>query len=146
MNVEEYWKTFLKDNNLPEDMEYDEAFSFGGFTPEGSDELLQLVLDGKKRATTSVYLENESYPAIGSYSIVLDSKGNPRCIIRTTNYRIMRFKDMTFEIASKEGEDEVLDTWIFNHSVLFSEEGKECGYVFTPDMPIFFEEFEVVYI
>ena len=57
----------------------------------------------------------------------------------------MTFKEMTFEIAKLEGEDECLDTWIKNLVAFFKEEGEEKGYSFTYDMPIFFEEFELVY-
>ena len=146
MNIEEYWQNFLDKHNLPEDIVYDEAFCFVGYSDEQSDRLLRLVLEGKKKATTSVYLEDEDYPRVGSYSVVLDRHGVPRCIIETISYRIMRFRDMTYEVAKKEGEDENLDSWIFNHSIIFSKECRESGYVFTPDTAIIFEEFEVVCI
>lgn len=144
MDIETYWKDFLKNNNLNQDLKYFESFSFG-INDSQAEELLKLVLDGKKKATTSAYLEEEKYPKINDYSIVLDSKGQASCIIQTKKIRIMTFKEMTFEIAKLEGEDECLDTWIKNHIALFKEEGEEKGYSFTYDMPIFFEEFELVY-
>lgn len=145
MNVNEYWERFLKDNNLDENTEYFDAFCFYGFTKKQTEELTELVLSDKKKATTSIYLESEKYPEIGSYSIVLDSDERPVCITRTTDIHIMKFKEMTFEIASREGEDECLDTWIDNHSRMFREESKELGYVFDENSLIFFEEFEVIY-
>ncbi len=59
---------------------------------------------------------------------------------------IIKFKDMTFALCSKEGEDDSLESWRNNHISFFTREGKEeCGYEFSEDMPIVFEEFEVVY-
>ena len=145
MNIEEYWNDFLIKNKLPLDTKYYDAFYFFDYSEEGIERLTNLVLSGKKKATTSAYLENEEYPHIGSYSIVLNSNNIPVCIIQTTRTRIMRFKDMTYEIARLEGEDDRLDTWLFNHSLVFEQESKELGYIFSVDMPIFFEEFEVVW-
>ena len=144
MEINEYWHNFLKENNLSKDSKYIEAFSFGR-TPKQNDELLKLVLEGKKVATTSPYIEEEVYGNPNDYSIVLDSKGEPRCIIKTTKTRIMAFKDMTYDICKLEGEDEVLDTWIENHVAFLKESCDEYGYQFSFDMPIVFEEFEVVY-
>lgn len=143
MNTSEYWENFKKENNL-NNINYYDAFSFGMNDIE-ADELLSLVLEEKKKATTSVYLENEKYPKIGDYSIVLDSNNEPKCIIKTTNYTIMPFKDMTYDIAKKEGEDECLETWISTHKKMFISEGKEYGYKFNEELKIFFEEFQVVY-
>ena len=145
MSVEEYWGNFLKLNDLDKDTKYYDAFCFYGYTDEITDELTKLVLEGKKKATTSVFLEEETYPVIGSYSIVLDRSLTPVCIIKTTKTHILRFKDMPLELASKEGEGENLDSWFFDHSIVFKKEAEEIGYQFSLDMPIFFEEFEVVY-
>lgn len=46
--------------------DYFECFSFGD-SPEMADELLALVLSGKKTATVSVFLEGEQTPNIGVY-------------------------------------------------------------------------------
>ena len=77
MNTSEYWENFKKENNL-NNINYYDAFSFGMNDIE-ADELLSLVLEEKKKATTSVYLENEKYPKIGDYSIVLDSNNEKIC-------------------------------------------------------------------
>ncbi|MGN0403445.1 MAG: ASCH domain-containing protein [Acetatifactor sp.] len=62
------------------------------------------------------------------------------------NVRILPYKDITFDIAKLEGEDDTLESWRNNHEVFFREEGKELGYEFTEDMEVIFEEFEVVEI
>ena len=121
--IEQYWKEFLIKHNLPADTKYYESFKFG-YNKKQANELLDLVLKGKKVATTSPYFENEEYPKIGDYSIVLDSDDMPRCIIKTTNYQIMKFNEMTYDICKLEGEDETLDTWISNHVNFIEHECK----------------------
>ena len=56
----------------------------------------------------------------------------------------MPYKDITFEIAVLEGEDDSLESWRKNHEKFFKEEGRLLGYEFSEDMPVIFEEFEVV--
>ena len=145
MTVEDYWGNFKRINNLNDDEKYFDAFSFFDISEEGIERLTKLVIDGKKKATTSAFLEDEEYPHIGSYSIVLNSKNEPVCIIRTTNTRILRLKDMSLQLALKEGESDSLEDWFFDHNLMFEKESQELGYKFCMDMPIFFEEFEVVY-
>jgi uncharacterized protein YhfF len=43
---------------------------------------VKLVLDGKKKATTSLY-EFDSLPTVGDVSILTDSNNNDMCIIKT---------------------------------------------------------------
>ena len=145
MNIEEFWNNFLQINNLDLNTKYFDAFSFYGEDEENTNRLTSLVLDGKKRATTSAYIEEEKYPCVGSYSIVLDYYKKPVAVIKTTNILILRLKDMNLELALKEGETDTLDSWFFDHNLLFEKESKELGYCFSMDMPIFFEEFELVY-
>ena len=110
--------------------------------------LLGLVLEGKKRATASSLwgyeLEGGPLPKAGEMSVITYWDGTPGCVIRTTNVRIIPYHDMTFDIAKLEGEDDALESWRKNHEAFFTEEGKELGYTFSEDMPVIFEEFEVV--
>lgn len=148
MNSEELWKEYKTIKNLPEDMEYIESFHFE-LTEYWANALLQLVLDGIKKATSSSALgyeiQGERIPQKGDYSIVTDWDGNARCIIQTTNVRLLPFSDITYEICKLEGEDDTLESWREGHIAFFKEDGKEVGYEFTEDMPVIFEEFEVVY-
>ncbi|MDO4460427.1 MAG: ASCH domain-containing protein [Clostridia bacterium] len=112
--------------------------------------LLALVLEGKKKATCSSKFAFDSgeevMPEIGKLSVITDWDGNPRCVVKTTNIRFLKFNEMTFDIAKLEGEDECLESWQKNHIGFFTEEGKELGYEFTEDLDMVFEEFEVVEI
>lgn len=110
--------------------------------------LLDLVLKGQKKATASSVLgyqiEGEEIPKEGNLSVITDWDGNPRCVIKTTRVRIIPYKDITFDIAKLEGEDDTLESWRKNHEKFFTEEGKELGYKFSEEMKVIFEEFEVI--
>lgn len=77
--------------------------------------MLDLVLKGQKKATASSVLgyqiEGEEIPKEGNLSVITDWDGNPRCVIKTTRVRIIPYKDITFDIAKLEDEDDTLESW-----------------------------------
>ena len=117
---------------------------------ESCNHILSLVLDGKKRATPSSLLAyektGESVPQVDEISVITYWDGTPGCIVETTNVRIIPYSEMTYDIAKLEGEDDNLESWKETHKHFFTEEGKELGYVFSENMPVVFEEFEVIEI
>ena len=84
MYEKELWKKFISTNNINSN-EYD-SWSFGG----DADLLANLVINGKKTATSSLYLlyelENEPLPKKDSYNIILNSKNEAVCIIQTKKF------------------------------------------------------------
>ena len=148
MTVIEFWQEFLITTEKDPETNLLESFYFG-ITEKSANALLDLVLAGKKRATASSLLAyeatNESVPQVGDFSIVTDWEGNPKCIIETTAVTVIKFKDMTFDICKREGEDENLESWRRNHTWYFAEDGRERGYSFSEEMPVVFEDFEVVF-
>lgn len=78
-----------------------EAYYYG--YPEIADELCRLVMEGEKRATTGLLklyeLENEPLPREGDYSVILDSREQPRCITRISRVTQVKFSDITEEYA-----------------------------------------------
>ncbi len=117
-------------------------------TEKACNELLDLVLQGKKRATSSSLAsfraEGTAVPEEGELSVITDWDGHPRCVIRTTKVRVIPYKDIPFGLARLEGEDDTLASWRKSHEAFFREEGKLLGYTFSEDMEVVFEEFEVV--
>lgn len=117
-------------------------------TEESANYLLGLVLEGKKKATSSSVwsfeIEGSPIPKAGDMSVITYWDGTPACIIETVKVRLIPYRDITFDIAVLEGEDENLESWQINHKRFFTEEGKMLGYTFTEDMPVVFEEFEVI--
>jgi len=119
-----------------------------GDSPELADELVQLVLSGIKTATccskTSFQREYErgEAPCAGSYNIILDGTGQPMCVIQTVRLQVIRFCEMTSELASKEGEGDLsLEYWKEGHKRFFEREG-----TYSEEMELVFEEFELAEI
>ena len=121
----------LKNNNLNSI----NRWTFGIDT----DKLLKLVLDGKKTATTSLY-EIDNISKIGDISILTDSKDNSVCIIKTKEVIVTEFKNITWDLAKLEGENETLEEWRKVHKDYFSKINSN----FNDDTKVIFEIFEVI--
>ncbi|MCK9170312.1 MAG: ASCH domain-containing protein [Treponema sp.] len=143
-----YWYRFLeitgrdKDEKCAGDINF-EAKGFVG------DELLSLVLTGKKTAVFTSYAayeaDNEPLPVTGELYVVLDRSEKPRCIIETTGVTIIPFNEVTWEMAQQEGEDENLEAWHEKHKEYLEDEGSVVGFDFVPDIKLVFQEFRVIY-
>lgn len=75
-----------------------------------ADELGARVVGGIKTATCCLlqaYPQDASSPRIGDYSVILDGRERPLAVIRTTALRLLRFCDVTAEMAAKEGEGDL---------------------------------------
>jgi uncharacterized protein YhfF len=123
------------------------AWAFGD-SPRLADELLDLVLGGTKTATTSALWEytdaGEPLPERGDLSIVLDGRGHPRALIRTTEVRIVRFADVDAEHAYQEGEDDrSLAAWVTAHERYFQRVAAAAGRTFDGDTEVVLERFEL---
>lgn len=106
-----------------------------------NNELISLVLTGKKTATTSLFDDNEKLPVIGEKSIICYDDGMEACIIRTTDVKVMKFNEMTEEYAKLEGEGDLsLNYWKKVHYDFFKSINKD----FNHDSKIVFEVFELV--
>ncbi|BDH47563.1 ASCH domain-containing protein [Salmonella enterica subsp. enterica serovar Choleraesuis] len=124
--------------------QYPEAFCWSfGDSPALADELVALVITGRKRATCcslASYRADKRPVTPGSYHIVLNGAGEPACVIRTLALRIIRFDQMSGELAALEGEGDLsLAHWRQAHQEFFTREG-----TWAPDMELVFEEFAVV--
>lgn len=143
-----FWEAFLAETKRPPDTAYYECFHFDN-NEASANELLALVLAGKKMATASsltvVEAEGNRMPRVGDLSIVTDWDGNPHCVIETTAVMTLPFRDMTYDICKREGEDDTLSSWREGHTRFFQDEGKQYGFAFSEDMPIVFEDFKVIY-
>ncbi len=78
--IDMFWKTFLRETNRNETTKCLEVSHFE-LTEKWANELLHLVLIGKKKATSSSLLsyeiEGERIPQVGDLSIVTDWEGVP---------------------------------------------------------------------
>ena len=145
MNAEQMWAAYAAGHPEAAGADYD-AWAFGG-DPEG---LARLVLSGVKTATASAYplyaLEGEPLPEAGEYSVILDSREEAVCVIRTTRVFTVPFDEVGAEQAFREGEgDRSLAYWRRVHEDFFRAELAEAGLEFSPEMPVVCEEFEMVW-
>ena len=90
---------------------YPQAFCWSfGDSPEMADELASLVIAGKKRATCgsfASYQAEERPVTPGAVHIVLNGAGEAVCVIRTLSLRLIRFNEMSAELAALEGEGDL---------------------------------------
>lgn len=113
-----------------------------------ADELLGLVLEGTKTATSSLLSEygddTAPLPTVGDLSIILDGTGHPRALIRTTEVEVLPFTDVTVDFAAAEGEDDrSLEAWREGHTRYFS---RQLGVDTLPDdLMVVAERFELLY-
>lgn len=125
--------------------EYRDAirFSFGD-SPALADELLGLVLAGRKTATCGSLSQfgegGEPIPQVGRHDIVLDGQGRPAAVIETVEVTVKRFDEVDEQFACDEGEgDGTLAYWRDAHETYFARNGG-----FAPDMQVVCERFRVV--
>lgn len=125
------------------------SWSFGD-SPELADELLALVMDGRKTATCdSVWAyeaAGEPLPQPGDLSIVLDGRGAPACVIETTEVRVMPMNEVDAQFAYDEGEDDrTWESWYAAHERYFRRTLPAIGREFDPAMPLVLERFRRCY-
>ena len=147
--VANFWKEFCEIN--PQ-VNSDTPFQvwYFGLSHEDAEELCNLVLEGKKTATAShpaEYEKNpEDAPIVGGYSVVTDFDGNPKCVVQTTEIRVVPFNEFDAEFAFDEGEgDQSLDYWREVHWDYFSRRCLEIGIEPSVEMPVNCERFRLLY-
>ncbi|MCM3657539.1 ASCH domain-containing protein [Agromyces mediolanus] len=130
----------------------DEAPSIERFGdhPELTDELLDLVIHGPKRATAGLVAEFEAegapLPRVGSHWIACDSMGRPRVVLRSVELRVGPFTSVDERFAFDEGEgDRSLASWCEGHRDYWTRVGTALGIEWTDAHDIVFERFEVVW-
>lgn len=142
-NVRQFWNDFCV-GNQQEGAEYKDVFQFGA----SADWLADLVVEGKKTATTSGYvfyeLEKEALPQAGEYYIVLNGVEEPVAVIQIQSVEVMPMNEVTEEFALSEGEGDYRFWWDV-HEKFFTELLKEYDKEFSPNMLVVCERFKKVY-
>ncbi len=120
-----------------------------GDSEDQQDELAELVLTGRKRATASLALwygqDRETAPKSGDFAIFTDGSGKPRGVIRTTETRIGKLISVDDAFAADEGEgDGSRDYWLAEHRRFFIAELAREGLTLTDTVLVVFERFELL--
>lgn len=144
MKEGELWDLYRQRNPLAQSY-YSWAFCGGGPL---ADKLADLVVKGIKTATSSahgVYLKDGTpLPTVGELCMILRDDGEPACVIRITEVRICKFREVTAEHAFNEGEgDRSLEYWREVHREFFTMELEEHGIIFDEDALVVCETFRV---
>lgn len=128
-------------SELPDQYRGAVEFAFGD-SPELADQLLALVLEGRKTATCSALASfsdgGEPLPVVGRCDVVLDGQGRPAAVLETTAVFVCRFDEVDAAFAEDEGEGP-LDEWRKGHEAYFRRNGG-----FSPDMELLCERFRLV--
>lgn len=150
-SVKKMWENYLisiGDNIVDTDKKYI-SWHFCD-NEEDANNLAELVKQGVKRATASLYylyeIEGDTLPEDGDLSIITNWYGQAQCIIETKKVTIVPFKEVTEEFANIEGEgDKSLKYWQEVHINAFNRHLKAFNKKFSENMLVVCEEFETAY-
>jgi len=146
--VHTFWQTFCRAAGVPPQTPY-QAWYFGD-SPRLAHDLIELVVNGPKRATASSAWVNEQAPEIApvpdGYSVVTEHDGTPRAVLRTVWLDRRPLSEVDAQFAWDEGEgDRTLPDWLDGHTRYFKREGGRIGRPFSATMPVTLERFELLY-
>jgi uncharacterized protein YhfF len=117
------------------------CWSFGD-SPALADDLLALVITGKKTATCGAlrdYIaEGTPVPVKGRQDFVLDGSERPAVLIEYTEVTQRRFDDVPEDFALAEGEGDFAD-WRAGHIAYFERNGGWSG-----DLELICERFRLI--
>jgi uncharacterized protein YhfF len=121
-----------------------------GDGPDMADQLAELVVSGPKRATAGLLrdfqVDGEPMPVVGGHVVVVDGRGTPRCIWRTTEVTIKPLSEADAAFAWDEGEgDRTLPDWLDGHRRFFARQAERQGWQFHDRIETVFERFTVVW-
>ena len=91
-------------------------------------------------------LDGEKMPEVGDYSVILDGKGQPAGIIRTSSVVVKPFKEVDEAFAYSEGEDDrTLKSWRREHWKFWTRVGQKKGFTMKEDLLVICENFDLIY-
>ena len=121
-----------------------------GDSPELSEQLLDLIRSGRKRAGTGLFwayeADGESIPTTGDIEIVVDHRNEPALVTRIVSVQVIPYGEVTAEYAAVEGEgDGSLAYWREAHWAFFSRECQRLGRTPDDSMRVVCSVFEVLH-
>jgi uncharacterized protein YhfF len=147
------WTAYLR--SLPEgEVTPPEYFAAGPFGADGEDELAdklaELVVRGVKTATSGFLRWYEEtgrrHVQVGDLSIVTTSTGAPRCVIETTEVRILPFGEVDAAFALDYGEgDRTLPWWREHLGAYYARESAARQWEWSDATALVCHRFRVVF-
>ncbi|WP_295824553.1 ASCH domain-containing protein [uncultured Microbacterium sp.] len=123
------------------------------FPGAGRDRIVAAIRAGEKTATSSLVREylvaGDPLPAVGDRGAVVDSAGEPVCVIETTGVEIVALRDVSLTHALDEGEGYTsVSEWRRGHVRFWTSDAmrEELGddFVVDDDTSVVLERFAVV--
>jgi uncharacterized protein YhfF len=149
--TDSFFRAFRQDAGVDADEYAVVAF---GDSEAMADELLELVLLGNKRATAALARDyaggggegREPLPAVGDHVVVVDGRGKPRSVWRTTDIDVKPLDAVDDMFAHDEGEgDRTRDGWLKAHRDDFTRQAGREGFEMRDDIETVFERFTIVW-
>ena len=145
--IEAFWLEFQRAGNVQVPGFSAAAF---GHTRALADELAGLIRDGHKRAHATLErdfeVEGEELPRPGDHLVVLDGRGVPQAIVRTTHVERRYFNEIDDQFAFEAGEgDRTLAWWLTAHRQDFAERAEREGFQVGERAVLILEYFELVW-
>lgn len=103
--------------------------------------LVNAIVKGRKKNTASIFRKSSKIPAVGSYGMVLDSSGIPKCLVRYLSFSVRPFSRVTTEFIQEDGNSDDLDEWKIEHRRRFKNQDSS----FTDETPILFGRFKLAF-
>jgi len=149
-NEKDFWQKYivtLPEHERPTNPHVEAQFAGNR---EITDDLLELYLIGKKTAGSGLvedYISSGApLPKVGNYWILLNSRDEPGCILRTERTITHKFKDVPVEIAIAEGEGDLsLAYWRHVHKEFFRPFLSRWNVENIEEATVITEFFKVVY-
>lgn len=121
-----------------------------GHTRALADELAALIQGGHKRAHATLErdfeVEGDELPRQGEHVVVLDGRGQPQAIVRTTHVERRYFNEIDDTFAFEAGEGErTLAWWLVAHRQDFAERAEREGFQVGERATLILEYFELVW-
>jgi uncharacterized protein YhfF len=151
--IEACWRAYLGSlpAEAPQPARYFEAEAFGGEGEHAlADELADLIARGDKTATSTLlrhYEESgEPLEQAGDLIVVLDSKGQPRCVIEMTEIETRPFRDVDAGFARDYGEGGISLPWWREHlGAYYARQSAAKGWPFDENTPLVCKRFRLVH-
>lgn len=149
-NERQYWEGYLRTLSVEDWPENPSVLASMAGNRDITDELLQLYLTGKKTAGSGIaedyIFAGEPLPKAGNYWILLNSKNQPCCILKTEKVMTNKFKDVPAQIAIAEGEGDLsLEHWRCVHTEIYSPFLAKWGVTEIGQATVITEFFKIVY-
>lgn len=146
-SVRNMWSDFLDAHSEFSRVEAPEAIQFFD-NEKDADRHAALVLNNTKTATSASLLgiqnRNEKLPKVGGFLVVVDGRGNAKCVVRITSFKLKPWYDITQEHSRRDGFDS-LGQWKTTYWEYFSKELTRYGRVPQETMIVVCITFEKIF-